>query len=150
MRLYILRHGEAEARAASDAERALTGHGRNEIGSVAEQLKRKVPEIARVLVSPYRRAQETAAIMVETLGLPTPETERLLTPDSSPWLVLELLRQVPTQDGVLLVSHMPLVGRLVLELAPGLGAKGFQTGELVVLDWPGEGAGELVSRLFPA
>ena len=38
MRLWLLRHGEAEPRSASDAARELTAHGRNEVQQAADEL----------------------------------------------------------------------------------------------------------------
>ena len=38
MRLWLLRHGEAEPRAATDAERALTRHGRKDVLQTAAVL----------------------------------------------------------------------------------------------------------------
>lgn len=38
MKLYVLRHGEAEPRAASDAERRLTRRGEAEVRAVALEL----------------------------------------------------------------------------------------------------------------
>lgn len=133
MRLYILRHGEAEPRAASDAERGLTARGRAEIASIAEQLAARGERVELVLSSPYRRARETAAIVCQRLGLAEARLEACLTPDEPVWPALQLCR-LEGECHVLLASHMPFVGRLLLELAPGLGSVGFATGSLAIVD----------------
>ncbi|MGH8353342.1 MAG: histidine phosphatase family protein, partial [Pseudomonas sp.] len=58
MRLWLLRHGEAEPQARSDAERALTKHGRKEVLKAAGHLAGR--PLAAILASPYVRAQQTA------------------------------------------------------------------------------------------
>ena len=110
MRLWLLRHGEAEPTARSDAERRLTEHGCQQVRQAAVQLKGR--PLRTILVSPYVRAQQTAALVVEALGF----SGQLQT---VPWLVPESdLRQVLRQldgysvDELLLVTHQPLVGAL--------------------------------------
>ncbi|MFB3305563.1 phosphohistidine phosphatase SixA [Pseudomonas sp. AMR01] len=115
MKLWILRHGEAEAHAPSDAQRNLTEHGRGEALRSAANLIGQ--PISAIIASPYVRAQQTAQLVREVLGF-DPEicTVPWLTPDSSPLQVLEELR---TDDNVLLVSHQPLVGSLISFLQHG-------------------------------
>ena len=136
MRLYYLRHGQAEARAPSDSERALTPHGREEVARVARWLARQ-PAPVVVLVSPYRRAQETAAIVLGALPWATqPRTEPRLTPDEFPAGVLALLDTLAAPV-VLLVGHQPLASATV-ELAvdgrPGTGTAPLPTAGLAVLE----------------
>ena len=110
MRLWLLRHGEAQAQAATDAERALTPRGRAEVLQVAVQLQDR--PLAMILVSPYVRAQQTAALVAEALGYAGPvHTVPWLTPDSDP---REVVRRLDRHEGaeLLLVSHQPLVGAL--------------------------------------
>ena len=70
MTLWLLRHGEAEARARSDAERPLTERGRKEVRRCAERLRGR--PLQYILASPYLRAQQTAEIVREVLGLALP------------------------------------------------------------------------------
>ena len=58
MKIWILRHGQAEGMAASDEARQLTLHGREEATLMADYLA-EVP-LDGILASPYRRAQQTA------------------------------------------------------------------------------------------
>lgn len=110
MRLWLLRHGEAEAQARSDAERRLTPRGCQEVRQAAVQLEGRA--LGAILVSPYVRAQQTAALIREALGFTGGiHTVPWLTPDGDPREVLRQLDHYP-QDELLLVSHQPLVGAL--------------------------------------
>lgn len=109
MKLWVLRHGEAEPHARSDAERNLTEHGRKEVLSSAAQLIGQ--PIDAILASPYVRAQQTAELVREALGFEAPiGTVPWLTPDSNPLTALE---RIDSADNLLLVSHQPLVGNLI-------------------------------------
>ena len=111
MNLWILRHGEAQLRAATDAERELTAKGREEVLSSAAHLLGQ--PLRGIIVSPYVRAQQTAELVREALGFTGPiVTVPWLTPESQPRSVLEHLDAYPAGD-VLLVSHQPLVGALI-------------------------------------
>lgn len=116
MKLWLLRHGEAEPRARSDAERALTERGRKEVRQSAKRLRGEV--IAHILVSPYRRAQQSAELVREALGLDLPLTTLdWLTPDDDPRQVACRLDAYP--GNCLLVSHNPLLGQLAGLLLQG-------------------------------
>ncbi|MBB1521427.1 phosphohistidine phosphatase SixA [Aquipseudomonas guryensis] len=117
MKLWLLRHGEAEPRARSDAERALTEHGRKEVRHAAKHLRGVA--LTKILVSPYRRAQQTAELVRETLGLQLPLTTfDWLTPDDDPRAVLQQL-DADAADEYLIVSHNPLLGSLAGLLVHG-------------------------------
>lgn len=110
MRLWLLRHGQAEAQVRSDAERALTARGREEVRQVAVQLQGRA--LGAILVSPYLRAQQTAALVGEVLGFTGAiHSVPWLTPDSDPREALKQLHHC-AQGELLLVSHQPLVGAL--------------------------------------
>ncbi|CRM36170.1 MULTISPECIES: phosphohistidine phosphatase SixA [Pseudomonas] len=115
MKLWILRHGEAEGHAPSDAERNLTEHGRAEVLRSAAHLIGQ--PITAIIASPYVRAQQTAQLVREALGFePQVRTVPWLTPEGNP---LEVLQKLETDDTVLLVSHQPLVGSLISFLQHG-------------------------------
>ncbi|AVB14362.1 MULTISPECIES: phosphohistidine phosphatase SixA [Pseudomonas syringae group] len=117
MKVWVLRHGEAQSRARSDAERELTAHGREEVLKSAVHLSDK--SVQRIIASPYVRAQQTAELIRQSLGFNDPVvTVPWLTPDSSPREVLLQLDKLGV-DEVLLVSHQPLVGELIGVLAHG-------------------------------
>ena len=110
MRLWLLRHGEAEPQAASDAARELTTHGRKEVQQAAAQLAGR--PLTAIIASPYVRAQQTAELVRSALGFNGKvNTVAWLTPDSDPRDALKYLDERERAE-VLLVSHQPLIGAL--------------------------------------
>jgi phosphohistidine phosphatase len=118
MKLYLMRHGPAEDRAASglDGDRALTISGRERVRAVAKVLAEGGETPAFVVTSPLVRAVQTAEIVaiVTKLGSlsKTVEVRRELSPGESalPWV-----RNLAS-DGrkrVLLVGHEPDLSSLV-------------------------------------
>ncbi len=117
MKIWVLRHGEAQANARSDAERELTGHGRSQVLSSAAHLLGK--PLDRIIASPYVRAQQTAELVRQALGFSEPiSTVSWLIPESDPKKVLKQL-DLYTGEEILLVSHQPLVGVLIGLLVQG-------------------------------
>lgn len=110
MKLWLLRHGEAEPRARTDAERNLTEAGRLEVQSSASHLQGQ--PLDAILVSPYQRAQQTAEIVRQVLGFSgVVETVPWLTPESDPKDAMLYLNRRSEQN-LLLVTHQPFVGVL--------------------------------------
>jgi phosphohistidine phosphatase len=110
VKLWLLRHGEAEPRARSDAERNLTAHGRQQVREAAVHLRGR--PLQAVLASPYVRAQQTADLICEELGFTgSRATVAWLTPESD---LRQTLRELGnhTAAELLLVTHQPLVGSL--------------------------------------
>ncbi|WDM61031.1 phosphohistidine phosphatase SixA [Pseudomonas sp. NEEL19] len=111
MKLWVLRHGEAELRANTDAERRLTAHGREQVVRSAAHLLGQ--PLQAIIASPYVRAQQTAALVHETMGFAEPlRTVPWLTPEADVQQVIGEIERLGLQH-VLLVSHQPLVGNLV-------------------------------------
>ncbi|MDD0974034.1 phosphohistidine phosphatase SixA [Pseudomonas fontis] len=151
MKLWVLRHGEAEPRANSDAERRLTAHGREQVLRSAAGLLGQ--PLQAILASPYVRAQQTAALVHEALGFAQPlQTVPWLTPESDPQQVIAELDKLGLEH-VLLVSHQPLVGALVglLEHGHYRNAAPLSTASLAELegDWPLAGLMTLRSLNHP-
>lgn len=147
MTLWILRHGEAQNRARSDAERALTDRGRQEVLSAAARLLGR--PLQWIIASPYVRAQQTAELVRQALGFSDSiVTVPWLTPDSDPRKVLDNL-DLYAGDQVLLVSHQPLVGTLIGLAVHGnlQQAEPMHTASLAQLEgeFPVAGAMELLS-----
>lgn len=111
MKLWVLRHGQAEARAATDAQRPLTETGRQEALRMGEHLQGETLEV--ILASPYLRAQQTAELVRQCIGLRRAVvTVDWATPDDDPLAVLDRLAE-RSESNILLVSHQPLVGTLL-------------------------------------
>ncbi|TDF77930.1 phosphohistidine phosphatase SixA [Pseudomonas sp. H9] len=150
MKLWVLRHGEAEPRANTDAERRLTAHGREQVLRSAAVLLGE--PLQAILASPYVRAQQTAGLVHQALGFAEPvQTMPWLTPDSDPQAVIDELDKLGLEQ-VLLVSHQPLVSTLVGMLESGhRQGPGMSTASLAELegDWPLAGLMTLRSLSHP-
>lgn len=113
-RLFIFRHGTAVPGMDLDSERTLTPAGENEALCAGAWLAPLLSEDTRLIVSPYLRAQQTAQALATPFEL---ETWAELTPSGDPGGISELLIE-ETRD-VIVVSHLPLVGRLASLLVDG-------------------------------
>lgn len=119
-RLLLLRHGEAEpaGAAASDFERALTPHGRDQALQAAHRLRQVHCVPATILASPALRARETATIVAALLArLQELHYEASAYP-GSPEALLQLLSEIPEQiESLLLVGHNPGLSTLARRFA---------------------------------
>lgn len=143
MRIFLLRHGEAESYASSDSQRQLTAAGLHQVEQAARIFTLKESQQPdAILVSPYLRAQQTnerflaAAFPGKQLSHRTYEG---ITPDSSPDKCIEYL-QACTAQRLLLVTHQPFVGALLELLTsgstyqPGSGNPPMLTSSIVCLE----------------
>lgn len=123
MKVYLMRHGIAldlkEGGVSSDADRPLSTEGREKTREVAKGLKRLGVEPSICLVSPLRRAMETAEIVANTLKCSV-GTCSALAPGGSPD---ELLDEIAAHhpDDVLVVGHMPDLGSAILHFIGAVG-----------------------------
>ncbi len=114
--LFIMRHGKAEARAmgSNDADRTLTGQGREEVKKIGRWITSMGYTIDLVAASPLKRARETADLIAETTKQAhSVQVWDLLSPGGD---VEGLLRQVGTHAGdgpVLLVGHEPQLSMVI-------------------------------------
>jgi len=128
MQIYIMRHGQAEMMANSDAERNLTDIGREESELMAKHLIQQNTSIEAVLLSPFVRAQQTwQSINPFFEHVDRIQTLPCLTPSGSAHAAVDELLALKAQGikSVLIVSHLPLVGYIVGELAPAAGVPAF-------------------------
>lgn len=153
MMLYLLRHGEAESQAASDAVRRLTPRGSREVESVARQFLASSLPLQQCISSPYVRAMQTAQRFLGFVapGLPLVQ-DAVLTPEVRASEVMRMLEGLQQQH-VLLVSHNPLLSELNALLTEGniSHMQILATSELVAIDIDviGLGMGRPVLRLLP-
>ena len=115
MRLFLLRHADAEPDALTDAERALTDLGRQQAARVAEFCRRHALRPELVLSSPFRRALETARPVAEAIGAEC-VVEGFLAAGMRPEDALRELTAYRRTHGVMLVGHQPDLGWLVASL----------------------------------
>lgn len=143
MKVYIMRHGEAELIAPLDSERRLTEYGKHKALQQGKKLAEAQIQFDKVLVSPYVRAQQTfeqvnLAFNGRLDGLP--ETWEALTPDGSSVLVKDYLEILAEQgiNNLLIVSHLPLVGEIADALCESRPAISFATATIALIDWQGK------------
>ena len=118
-RLILLRHGKAEADAASgkDFDRALTDRGRRDVLLVAQALAQAGVRPDLVLVSPAARTTQTWAAMAELFPSARVEQAAALY-DIAPDALLQLARNEAGGAGtVMVVGHNPGLGQLAAWLA---------------------------------
>jgi phosphohistidine phosphatase len=148
VKLYLMRHGQAENVAETDAARPLTDKGVAQSRSQGAHLKQHLPRVA--YSSPYLRAVQTTRAVMEALGRDIPhETVEGITPDDDPVEALRWLQQVNQPGPVLVVSHNPLVSSLVSLLLSGhlQGSLVMGTADIVCMDLgevPGPGTAQLL------
>jgi len=107
MDLFLWRHAEAGADEAggNDLARALTPRGEKQAERMAAWLDQRLPHSTRILVSPARRCQQTAA----ALGRRFKTLDELGT-GAAPAALLLAARWPDGSDPVLLVGHQPTLG----------------------------------------
>lgn len=134
--IYLLRHGDAEDSAESDAARRLTRKGERQAEVAGQALARLGAEIDACLASPKVRAADTAKLACQSLGIEPEVAEELR---GGPFDSLQL---AASRGDVLLVGHEPDFSGEVARLT---GAKiTLRKGGLAVVD-----GGTLVALLRP-
>ncbi len=113
MELILWRHADAAA-GAPDGARELTGLGRSQATRIAAWLTPRLPQPFVILVSPARRAQQTA----EALGLPY-LTEARVGVDAMPPDVIDASGWPNREGTVIVVGHQPTIGRVAALLLTG-------------------------------
>lgn len=116
MDLILWRHAEAfEMRELQDdLDRALTPKGERQAQRVAAWLNRQLPASTRVLVSPARRAQQTAAALDRKF-----KTVPVLAPAGDVDGLLRAVRWPEAREPVLVVGHQPTLGLAAAYLLSG-------------------------------
>lgn len=154
LRLDLLRHGDAvPAGSGGDAARTLSAIGRRDVTRLAEEYARRAWRPSRIFVSPLRRAQETAAILLDRIG---PEIERVTMPELDPSyggteLIAALRGGVTTLDYVMAIGHQPLLGQLA-EALTGDSSIAFPPAGMVSIEFAGAleaSEGRVVQSVLP-
>jgi len=113
MELILWRHAEA-APGDPDAARPLTEHGRMQAQRMARWLTPRLPANLRIMVSPARRAQETALTLARSF-----ETIEGLTPGTDVATLLRVAGWPEAARAVMLVGHQPTLGETAARLIDG-------------------------------
>ena len=116
MDLILWRHAEAlEMRELDDdLDRALTSKGERQAQRIATWVNRQLPSSARVMASPARRAQQTAAALERKV-----KTVPALAPDGTVEGLLHAVRWPDAREPVLVIGHQPTLGLVAGYLLSG-------------------------------
>lgn len=129
--LSLLRHGRATGQG---PDAVLMPEGADYVRALGRRLAGEGFRPERTYASPYRRARDTAAIVLSEVA-PGTQAQHLveLTPEHDPGDTLDMLRALELPAGrVLLVAHLPLLGLLVQALTDEVVA--FSPGTLVEIE----------------
>ncbi|MDR1529290.1 MAG: histidine phosphatase family protein [Burkholderiales bacterium] len=110
MDLILWRHAEALS-GDNDLERVLSARGEKQARSTAAWLNQRLPENCRILVSPARRAQQTAAALGHAYT-----TIQALLPNAQVSDVLSVSGWPDASGVVLIVGHQPALGEVAMFL----------------------------------
>ena len=147
MRLYLLRHGKAEARNVSDEQRRLTPAGVARMQTAARVMASLNIRPARIYSSPRVRARQTADIVAAALDSKV-EVRAALDYGFSAADLPALLASLPPDADLLCVGHNPYLPMMVQELCGGNVT--MKPGSLVRIRLdPGERAGYLEWLIAP-
>lgn len=154
MKIFVMRHGEAELFSSSDASRRLTSAGKDNCKSVAEALhKKNIDFFDKVIVSPYIRAQQTWESMSNIFAVESIVTDDSFTPSGDALFCCDYLKALIEQDDlshILVVSHLPLVGYLTAHLVSDLAPPMFPTSGVFCIDYDRSSQrAELLWQIFP-
>jgi phosphohistidine phosphatase len=120
--LYLLRHGIAVQRGASDVpddERPLTPKGEKRMRQIGRGLRRLGLDFDKIATSPLPRARQTAEIVADALGLSDLlEDADALRADRSPAAIRDWVVGRP-ESSLMLVGHNPSLSELVGLLVVG-------------------------------
>jgi phosphohistidine phosphatase len=145
--LILWRHaGAFEMREVeNDLDRSLTAKGERQAKRVAAWLNRQLPATTRILVSPAKRAQQTAHALERKY-----KTLDALLPDGTVSGLLEAVRWPDAREPVLVIGHQPALGQAAAYLMCGsvqswsIRKAGVWWLRTRKRDGAGEGAGEVV------
>ncbi len=113
MDLILWRHAEAEYRIPDEA-RELTEKGHKQAQKMAGWLEPKLPKDTRIIVSPARRTQQTAAALTTRF-----ETSDLIGTTATPQRILNAVAWPEEEGTVLVVGHQPTLGKIASLLLKG-------------------------------
>lgn len=150
MRIFIMRHAEAEMMAQSDKARELTENGQQQSLKQGEWLQSVMPDFDKIIASPYTRAISTFEQVNSVYNQKLSEKLEIwdgITPYGNPELVSDYLATLSDQNmqSVLLISHLPLVGEIIAELC-GKNPISFYPSTIAEVEWDTEKGKIIQSR----
>lgn len=117
MKLYLVRHGKAQAADGSveDAARQLTPDGRKRLETEAQALARMSIDPLHIFSSPRLRALETAEIIAKALNKQV-EVREEVNYDFDVRAIGKLIHGLPPDAEVMFVGHEPTMSDTIHEL----------------------------------
>jgi phosphohistidine phosphatase len=117
MDLILWRHAEAldAELGAEDLDRALTARGERQAARMAGWLNQHLPATTRILASPARRTQQTAAALERKF-----KTVAALAPGATVPALLAAAHWPDAKEPVLVVGHQPTLGLAAAWLLAGV------------------------------
>jgi phosphohistidine phosphatase len=116
MDLILWRHADAvDDSDGPDLERPLTAKGERQAERMAQWLNHALPSTTRVLVSPARRAQQTALALERRF-----KTVAAIDPQGTVEGLLAAARWPESKEPVLVVGHQPTLGLAAAYLVAGV------------------------------
>lgn len=117
MRLYLVQHGEFEAKEVNP-ERPLTEKGISDVNKIAAFLKETNFKIDTIFHSGERRAQETAKIIVDVVN---PQCNIARRDGLSPNDLIEpIVKEIAERkEDLMIVGHLPFLAKLASRLLIG-------------------------------
>jgi phosphohistidine phosphatase len=147
MDLILWRHADAEdaTPGASDEARRLTPNGRRQAKRVAAWLKKQLPDEARVLASPARRAQETAHALTRRF-----KVSRQVGTAADPQSILKAAGWPSGGGTVVILGHQPTLGQAAALALTGHPAEwSVKKGAIWWLETRGGGGGGVRAVISP-
>lgn len=117
MELILWRHAEAEP-GEPDLGRKLTAKGEKQARRVAEWLHSRLPQTAKIYVSPAVRAQQTAQALAE-ISHHKLRTIDEIAPDATVAAVLAAVDWPDSKSAIVVVGHQPTLGLVASHLLCG-------------------------------
>lgn len=117
MELILWRHADAEP-GEPDLERKLTAKGEKQARRVAEWLHTRLPQNAKIYVSPAQRAQQTAQALADISQHKLRIIDEL-APDAPVSSVLAAADWPKSKAAVVIVGHQPTLGLVASRLLSG-------------------------------
>lgn len=117
MKVYLIRHGAAVPGSPDDSNRSLTERGQENASRAANWLAKQIKGPVAIWASPFLRTQQTAQPIAKAFAQEV-INHKCLMPDMTPQKVVDELCN--EQQDIILVTHLPLVGRLASLLIEGV------------------------------
>lgn len=150
MKLYLVRHGEAHD-AHVDPQRSLSDGGQADVVAMAGLLRRSGICPAEIQHSGKRRAEQTATILADTLGVAQVSRRGGLAPTDP---VEPLVEQLATLEReLMIVGHLPFLGNTLSAMLcgePSQPLAAFETSAVVCLERYGVGSWALRWMVVPS